>query len=247
MAIKIKDDGTVELISFDTCVSVKRLGNIDKIYEYRSYKLNDEEKLKRKKGEANQNKLENNIIRAKNKIKEYALCNTWTYFCTLTLSSENGDRYDLKSFQSRISKWINNYNFRYKCNIKYVLVPEYHDDGAIHFHGLLEGIPFEHLSINKYGYLDWVKYKSSFGYISISVIRDNIRVANYITKYVTKDMAKRSAYLNQHLYICSKGLKKAIVIYQSTGELTFYDYENEFCKIKEIDNSKDDYDYYIID
>lgn len=247
MAIRIKDDGTVETISFYTQVTVKRLGKIDKIYECLKHVKDDEQEPKRKKGEANQNKLENNIIRAKNKIKEYALCNTWTYFCTLTLSSENGDRYDLKSFQSKLSKWINNYNYRYQCNIKYVLVPEYHDDGAIHFHGLLEDIPIEHLSINKYGYLDWEKYKSTFGFISISVIRDNVLVANYITKYVTKDMAVRSADLNQHLYICSKGLKKAVIVYQSAGELTFYDYENEFCKIKEIDNSKDDYDYYIID
>lgn len=246
MKVTIDENGKAIPLSINTYVSVKRIGKVDKIYEY--YKLSDDVQTdKRKKGTVNETKLDNNLIRAKSKIKEYALCNSWTYFCTLTLAKEKGDRYNLKEFQKRLAKWINNYNTRFQCSIKYVLIPEYHGDGAIHFHGLIENLPKEHLSINEYGYLDWERYKKSFGYISISVIRDNVRIANYITKYLTKDMVKRSYELGQHLYICSKGLKSAEIIYQEQAELTYWDYENEFCRIKEIDNCKEDYSDYIID
>lgn len=245
MTAIITDDGRAITTEYETEVRVKRLGDIDKIYEYR---IKEEGEISYiPKGSVNDEKLQNNLIRAKNVIKEYALCNRWTYFCTMTLSSSNGNRYDLKSFQKRLSKWLNNYNTHHLCSIKYVLIPEYHKDGAIHFHGLLEDIPDNAFSINKYGYLDWEDYKKSFGYISLSVIRDNIAVANYITKYITKELGKRSEDLHQHLYISSKGLKKGEIIYQENASLTYWRHENEFCKIIEINNKTEDYMSYIDD
>ena len=40
-------------------------------------------------------KLSNNISRAKSKVFEYAYCNHWDYFITLTISPDKYDRYDL--------------------------------------------------------------------------------------------------------------------------------------------------------
>lgn len=94
------------------------------------------------KGSVNDNKLSNNLSRAKSKINEYAQCNPWDYFVTFTLDKEKYDRYNLKQFQKDFSEFLHGYNKR--CDddekVKYILVPEQHKDGAWHMHGLIKGI-----------------------------------------------------------------------------------------------------------
>lgn len=225
-------------------VRVKRMGNIDRIVSYWGESYIGEKKHS-DKCSVNNEKLDNNLIRAKGKIKEYALCNDWEYFVTLTIDKNKHDRYNLKQYKQDISKFINNFNTNNNCRIKYLFIPEFHDDGAVHMHGLLCGLSNDYLVINKYGYLDWPAYHKSFGYISLSAIRDKTKVAYYITKYITKDLIKHKTELGSHLYLCSKGLKKGEVIYEAETDLKVWNYENEFCKIAEIDNSKEDYTDYI--
>lgn len=78
-------------------------------------------------------------------IFELALCNDWEWFVTLTLNPEYHDRKDLKSYKKKLLTWIKNYNRTQKTNIKYLLIPENHQDGSWHMHGLMMGIPEEHL------------------------------------------------------------------------------------------------------
>ena len=51
-------------------------------------------------------KLSNNISRAKSKVFEYAYCNHWDYFITLTISPDKYDRYDLKAYIKDLGKFI---------------------------------------------------------------------------------------------------------------------------------------------
>lgn len=116
-------------------------------------------------------------------------------------------------------------------------------------HGLIMGLPIEHLheftmqeklpikmiiELAKGNKLyDWPAYEKTFGYISISKIRDIENASKYITKYITKDLAKSKIGLNDHLYYCSQGLKRAKIIYR--GPLTQEideDYSNEYVKVK---------------
>lgn len=71
--------------------------------------------------------------RAAARVRDIALCNRFTYFVTLTLSAEAIDRYDIKAATGKMRSWLDNRVRR--CGLKYVLVPEHHKDGAIHFHG----------------------------------------------------------------------------------------------------------------
>lgn len=86
----------------------------------------------------NEEKLPENVRRAKSKVFELALCNDFTYFCTLTFSPEKvKDRYDLEGCMKAFCKWLNNYNCRKASSaIQYLLIPEPHQDGAWHLHGL---------------------------------------------------------------------------------------------------------------
>lgn len=72
--------------------------------------------------------------RAKAAVRDLARCNDFAYFVTLTLDAERIDRYDMREITRRLNHWLDNHVRR--AGLRYVLVPERHRDGAIHFHGL---------------------------------------------------------------------------------------------------------------
>ena len=212
-----------------------------------------EHRCGKKNSAENEGKLEESLSRTKSKIFELAICNDWEWFVTLTLNPEYHDRKNLKSYKIKLSTWIKNYNRLHKTNIKYLLIPENHQDGSWHIHGLMMGLPKEHLREFteqerlpirilielKIGHkvYTWEAYGKAFGYITISEIRHVESVSKYITKYITKDLAKTRIGMNEHLYYCSQGLKRAEIIYQ--GKLIKdieEDYSNDYVKIKTVRN-----------
>jgi len=68
------------------------------------------------------------------------MCNDWTHFITCTLDKDKYDRYNLPVFQKDLSQFLRNQRKKYKAEIKYLLIPEQHKDGAWHMHGLLQGL-----------------------------------------------------------------------------------------------------------
>lgn len=189
------------------------------------------------KRDVNKEKLSNNIARARSKIFEYAICNEFEYFVTLTLNRDYLDRYDLKEYIKKLGQFIRDYRKKYKVNVQYLLIPEKHIDGAWHMHGLLKGIPKEQLKINKHGYKDWEAYSKRFGYISIDDIRSQIAVSKYITKYISKsiDTGRGVTEKESKLYYCSRGLKKPIKIHEGTLKSyqlinIYFEFENDYIR-----------------
>ena len=73
--------------------------------------------------------------RARNMLFNLAMSTTaFDCFVTLTFSSEHINRYDYDEIVSKLNTWFDNRVRRH--GLVYVFVPEYHNDGAIHFHGL---------------------------------------------------------------------------------------------------------------
>lgn len=72
--------------------------------------------------------------RARGQLRDYALANEMAYFVTLTLDAARCDRYDMSAIMRRVNRWLDNLVRRE--GVAYVLVPERHKDGAVHFHGL---------------------------------------------------------------------------------------------------------------
>lgn len=58
-----------------------------------------------------------------------------THFITLTLSKETVNRYDPQTIIPKLNTWLHNRVSRQ--GLTYIIVPELHKDGAIHFHGLI--------------------------------------------------------------------------------------------------------------
>ena len=155
---------------------------------------------------------EDNLRRAKQAIYDLAACNEWHYFITLTLDQEQIDRYDPEEVAKRVGKWLANMVQR-REGFRYMVVPEHHKDGAIHFHGLItEGLqmvdsgtvkvagrkkPIKRATAKRakipedqqtpiYNIADY-----KLGYSSaIPTYGSRDRLSRYMTKYITKDLQK---------------------------------------------------------
>lgn len=73
--------------------------------------------------------------RARVQVRDYCLSTDMKYFCTFTLDQEKINRYDIKAITQKLNQWLNHQVQR--KGLSYVMVPELHKDGAVHFHGLL--------------------------------------------------------------------------------------------------------------
>lgn len=77
------------------------------------------------------------VRRAKVKLRDYALSTHFDWFVTLTLDASRINRYDDAEVVRRMSQWCSNQVKR--RGLAYLLVPERHKDGAVHFHGFFNG------------------------------------------------------------------------------------------------------------
>lgn len=75
--------------------------------------------------------------RARAQLRRLALSNCFDYFVTLTLDAQRIDRYDGAAVTKALNQWCNNMVKRH--GLRYILVPEMHEDGAFHFHGFMGG------------------------------------------------------------------------------------------------------------
>jgi hypothetical protein len=151
----------------------------------------------------------------------------------LTIDPKKYDRKDLKKYYLDFSQWLRNYQKKYDIKIDYLFIPEQHKDGAWHLHGLIKGLPKEHLKINDNGYYDWYPYKVKFGFISLDFIRDREKTASYITKYISKNLSDCIKEYNAKMYYCSKGLQTSVEIKRGTMLADIVpDFENEYVKLK---------------
>lgn len=167
--------------------------------------------------------------------------NEWQYFITLTLDPKIvRDRYDYQCSIDCIQHFT---DLLYRSGSCYVIVPERHEDGAWHFHGVLNNVADSQLDVNYDQYFTLRQYH--YGYSSVSSIVDTAKAANYILKY----MVKGYNYLD-----IPKGKKR----YFASRSLDMPDIENDVLTSQDVDElisksfwhkriDSDFYDGYIID
>lgn len=169
------------------------------------------------------------LSRARNTCREYCLCNKWEYFVTLTFDKDKvPDRYDLPGLVKELMQHIQNLN-KSGYSIKYVLVPEFHEDGAVHLHGLMSGIPVSPRPdwwpfsanlkkdlFNKTGRVEYYDhcplFSGRYGFSACDPIRDPIASGFYVSKYINKSMAEKADLVGFHTYYHSRGLLKSVVV-----------------------------------
>ena len=90
------------------------------------------------------------------------------------------------------------------------------------------------MSFNEHGHLDWPRYRQRFGFIGLEPVRDPVRVAAYVTKYITKDFNATEHKSGEHLFYASRGLSglERVGVVLSSGVA---DYEGEWCGLSWVE------------
>ena len=184
----------------------------------------------------------NNISRSKKSVKELALCNDFNYFVTITIKNDY-NRYNIDNAFYFLSKFCKKYKRKFST-FSYIFIAEYHQDKAIHFHGLCflppNAIDFDlyprtikNQKNDKFYHCFSSFVFDEFGRNSFQSITSKEKIASYILKYITKDCIRTSTH---RMYMCSRGLKHADKTYYSNEKLEdIYNnkkyFENDFYKI----------------
>jgi hypothetical protein len=173
--------------------------------------------------------LERSRRRARTRCRDYVLGNyELDMMVTLTISADEVDRYNYDDVVKRLSQWLSN---RVKRNgLKYVLVPELHKDGAIHFHGFVNSDAVK-LSKTKYkrsyngenfiyalnptrkGRLIYNIADWSIGYTTAVRIGKSDDDRNAVATYILKYLAKQNEKVGGRWYLHSNNLKLPYEIY----------------------------------
>lgn len=162
--------------------------------------------------------VSNSMKRTKNKIVDYSRTNVWEWFLTLTIREEE-IRMNYDRCSEELKKWIHNMQNQCNYEMKYIIVPELHERGGFHFHALVSnayGLKFVNsghrtkdneiiYNIDNYG----------LGFTTATKIKDTERASNYITKYITKELAQVTK--GKKRYWNSKNL--------DIPNVTFYNYD----------------------
>lgn len=198
---------------------------------------------------------DNNILRSKRRSKQkvYDMCvlNDWDYFITLTFSKDKvKDRYDLEELKKVTLLYFKRLSKNH--GIKYLLIPELHKDGALHWHGLIRDCNSK-VKIEKansksktdrdiYNIVSWQDNKGYNTAVRIDKDEESrLKISSYISKYISKADKIFKSY-----YYCSQNLKKEPkVIYNKELDIDFFldedkIYENEFCYIKTVNKEREE-------
>lgn len=148
------------------------------------------------------------------KIYDYARANRWEWFVTWTFDQNRvRSRYDYADLAKRMTFWLNNVRKRKAPDIRYLVVPELHSDGAIHFHGLIADIGNLRLvdsgKRDKRGRRVFNVGDYRKGFTTATRIEDSKRAAAYVTKYITDGLMMVTK--NQRRYWVSRNLSRGVV------------------------------------
>ncbi len=150
------------------------------------------------------------LRRAKTKVMDIALCNDFELMVTFTFSPKKVDRFNDEVVKRCLYNWVNHQRSQYG-KFNYVLMPERHKTGALHFHGIFGNYqgPLKSSGVMQGGRMVYnlTSYQSGF---TTAVYMDNKEKAvNYVTKYITKEMPQ---FRGKQRYWCSNGLKRPLII-----------------------------------
>lgn len=185
--------------------------------------------------------------RAKGKVFDYCVANEdLKYFLTFTLNGERYSRYDYSACVKELNCWLDNRVRRH--GLKYVLVPELHKDGALHWHGLVNdsislvssgtyirpcgGKPVKASTLARqrisvadcrevFNVRDWYSGFST----CIELVGERQQACNYVAKYITKGCGK----IGGRFYLHGGNLKKPFFEYDNVSFNDIIEVERMFC------------------
>ena len=135
--------------------------------------------------------LERSMRRARAKLRRLALANDFRWFVTLTIDPEKCDSFDGAAVVKKLNAWCS--NMVQRKGLRYILVPERHKSGRIHFHGFfndcLDKVDSGHM--DRQGHKVYNLPQWSLGFTTaIELYDDYTKAVGYVCKYVGKQGEK---------------------------------------------------------
>lgn len=180
-------------------------------YGFDPDKLSNRDKKQKQKlfGTFSEDSLQRSVRRSRTAINDYVHCNDFNLFVTFTFNPKKVNRYDLQAVYPKMQSWLWRQSRKYE-DFRYVIVPETHKDGAIHFHALIGGFggTLKKTTVIQNNKRVYNISAFTFGFTNAQYLDDDRQKAiAYLCKYITKDMQLIS---NRRRYWCSKALKKPV-------------------------------------
>ena len=149
------------------------------------------QKHERKSADPKGEDLERSMRRARGKLRRLALANDFRWFVTLTIDPEKCDSFDGAAVVRKLNAWCS--NMVQRKGLRYILVPERHKSGRIHFHGFfndcLEVVDSGHT--DKQGHPIYNLPQWALGFTTaIELYDDYVKAVGYVCKYVGKQGEK---------------------------------------------------------
>lgn len=186
-------------------------------------------------GETN---IDRSIRRTRRTLHDYVRCNDFDMFITFTFDPKKINRYDLDFTYLKMRQWLNNQG-RKDPNFKYLIVPEKHKDGAIHFHALVQNAPFRMKKSNViqdsrrvWNVLSFTYGFTNATYLPIDDDDAKDKAGNYIAKYITKEMI---TIHGKHRYFASRNLLKPETYYNAIYDIGIGQHLNHKTAVHETD------------
>lgn len=155
-------------------------------------------------------------------IYDIARANKWEWFVTLTFNPDKVNRYDYTDCTKKLSQWLKNAKKK-SSDMKYIVVPELHKDGAYHFHGLFadcEELGFVDSGVSYSGRPVYNVGSYKLGFTTAMKIDDLSKTCSYLTKYITKELCANTK--NKKRYWTSRNVELPEVIDLHVENLTFF-------------------------
>lgn len=150
--------------------------------------------------------------RARASVRRLALANQFTWFVTLTVDPQKIDSYDAEAVTRRLNQWLTNKVRR--NGLAYILVPERHQSGRIHYHGFFNdalevvdsgtiSMPGEKRPRRPKSKAQWAEMLAAGGHVvynlpawtygfttAIALYGEYSAAVGYVTKYIGKESEK---------------------------------------------------------
>ena len=175
--------------------------------------------------------LARSMRRARARVRDIALSNRFRWFVTLTLDRTKIDRYDMSAILKVLNRWLDNRVRR--DGLKYILVPERHKDGAIHFHGFfsdsVDAVPSGHYDAAGHSIYNLPAWGLGFS-AAIEIFGDYPRAVSYVCKYIGKQGDKPAG----RWYYSGGALEQPRVIYPDSITMESFNRAHPDCYMFQV-------------
>lgn len=210
-------------------------GMLKVIIYHNGYHLGKKSTIKQqRKAAKKEDSAHRSLRRSKMSVLDIMLSNRFELWCTFTYNCRNCypkcdnkpctcnparcKRYDADYTYRVLRNWFRNQKI-HSPRLKYLAVPEKHKNGAIHFHCVMSGFAGRLKPTKKYtksgqlvynasgyysGFTEFVRIGEADGTSSFD--EQYVKVAHYLTKYITKDMPDLNG--RKRRYLVSEGLAR---------------------------------------